>query len=632
MKKTCGLLIIGFFLVAILPAIGAVASNESTNLRDTPSAITSGTTYSGSLSSTTQHREYKITVSSGAVSMRIVLDPQTMSGYDFDVYQRLGSAVAGCGTTSCTTYNNRGYTSGGEDLTITSPSSGTHYFRVQRYSGSGTFNLKVTVTYGTADTTAPVVSVTAPTDGTTVSGTVSVSCSATDNSGTISSYAIYIDSVSKATTSTYSWVTTSYTNAQHTVKCEAKDPSNNVGSDTHTVTVNNAAPPSNVLTSGTPVSGSLSASATRADYTIVVNANAESMRIVLDPQTTTYDFDLYQKFGAIVSGCSGTGCTTYDNRGYTSGGEDITISTPSAGTHYITVYSYSGSGTYTLTATVTYGSSGGSGWGTGGKYAVVSAISDYDSINDLSFCDEDALDVYNYLTGKGYEVKVFYDRSYASNSFKNIPASTGAGSSGRVNYATESNVRSAITSLASVAVSGSKFIYWQSSHGGATGTYAGAWETTGSSYTGNDPGTGGFSYLLMKDFTSSPTTELSTTDKSYSAQEMRNDLETLNDGVQIAIFIDACQSGGFIQEFQVRHVLANTVFVSTTCGVNGYGYDESSYSNGAFTYWVLEKGFIAQGNTTAEGASNYAIAQYSPSNGADDIRHYDSNTGSTWTI
>ena len=46
------------------------------------------------------------------------------------------------------------------------------------------------------------------------------------------------------------------------------------------------------------------------------------------------------------------------------------------------------------------------GLGVQGKYAIISGISDYKNISDLSYCDEDATDWYNYLKRLGYQCRV----------------------------------------------------------------------------------------------------------------------------------------------------------------------------------------------------------------------------------
>jgi hypothetical protein len=110
---------------------------------------------------------------------------------------------------------------------------------------------------------------------------------------------------------------------------------------------------SNELESGVPVSSSLSATGTTEMWTIAVDADCTSMYSVLTCGSA--DFDLYGRRGAEPT------TSTYDWRGYTSGGEEVTFNTPGAGTWYIMVRSYSGSGPYILTVTLTYGGGGGDG-------------------------------------------------------------------------------------------------------------------------------------------------------------------------------------------------------------------------------------------------------------------------------
>jgi hypothetical protein len=156
---------------------------------------------------------------------------------------------------------------------------------------------------------------------------------------------------------------------------------------------------------------------------IDIGPNAQSMSVVLTCGSS--DFDTYGRAGAEPT------TSTYDWRGYTSGGEENTVSSPAEGRYYIMVDWYSGDDDYQLTATITYGGSSGGSWGNGGAYAIIVGISDYASINDLSYCDEDATDWYNFLAGQGYECHVYGDGHTS-----NYPRHDGT--------ATESNVRSAI--------------------------------------------------------------------------------------------------------------------------------------------------------------------------------------------
>jgi uncharacterized membrane protein len=102
----------------------------------------------------------------------------------------------------------------------------------------------VVVTSGPPDTTPPTTSITSPANGATVSGTITVTASASDNVGVVK-VEFYIDSVLKSTSTTspytFSWNTTTVANGSHTIFSKAYDAANNVGtSATVTVTVSNS--------------------------------------------------------------------------------------------------------------------------------------------------------------------------------------------------------------------------------------------------------------------------------------------------------------------------------------------------------------------------------------------------------
>ncbi|MFX0094430.1 MAG: PPC domain-containing protein, partial [Candidatus Hodarchaeota archaeon] len=104
-----------------------------------PGELRSGVTAHSSLGGTGQTEMWYIDVPSGITTMRTVL---TCGSADFDVYGRRGAEP----TTS--TYDWRGYTSGGEDVTINNPSSGRWYIMVRSYSGSGNYDLTCTLSEG----------------------------------------------------------------------------------------------------------------------------------------------------------------------------------------------------------------------------------------------------------------------------------------------------------------------------------------------------------------------------------------------------------------------------------------------------------------------------------------------------
>ena len=129
------------------------------------------------------------------------------------------------------------------------------------------------------DVTAPTTQITAPANNATVSGTVTVTATATDNVG-VASIQIYIDgSLKSSGTSSplnYSWNTTTATNGTHTIYSKASDAAGNVGtSSTVTVTVNNGV--TQLIQNGGFESGNLTSwNATGAYLPFVTTGHAHS--------------------------------------------------------------------------------------------------------------------------------------------------------------------------------------------------------------------------------------------------------------------------------------------------------------------------------------------------------------------
>jgi len=131
------------------------------------------------------------------------------------------------------------------------------------------------VAAGGTDIQAPTVSISSPTAGGTVSGTVSVRATAADNVG-VSSVAFYLDGVLKWTDTAapyaWSWDSTTTASGGHTLKAVAVDGAGNSGTAQITVTVSNTtadtAPPAVSLTTpadGGTVSGVVSVAADASD-------------------------------------------------------------------------------------------------------------------------------------------------------------------------------------------------------------------------------------------------------------------------------------------------------------------------------------------------------------------------------
>jgi hypothetical protein len=116
-------------------------------------------------------------------------------------------------------------------------SDGSH--TIEATAKGNTDSVTVTVNNGGGENTPPVVTITNPADGTTVSGTVTITVTATDaEDGTLTAD-IYIDNIYITTANSYDWDTTDYSNGGHTIYAEATDSGGLSDSDTVSVTVDN---------------------------------------------------------------------------------------------------------------------------------------------------------------------------------------------------------------------------------------------------------------------------------------------------------------------------------------------------------------------------------------------------------
>ena len=129
----------------------------------------------------------------------------------------------------------------------TSMSNGGHTLQaIARNAGgnSATATSSVNVSNAVADTTPPSVSFQWPSGGVTLSGSVTVQASATDNVG-VASVSFYVDGVLKGTdtASPYTFVlnTTTLSNGTHTLAVVAKDGAGNSATASTSVTVSNTA-------------------------------------------------------------------------------------------------------------------------------------------------------------------------------------------------------------------------------------------------------------------------------------------------------------------------------------------------------------------------------------------------------
>ncbi len=160
------------------------------------------------------------------------------------------------------------------------------------------------------DTTAPTVSVTSPTAGATLSGTISLSANAADATG-VAKVEFYVDGALKATDTTSPYTasldTKTLTNASHNFTAKAFDAANNSATSANiAATVNNPVSPPPDTTSptvtltnpiaGSTVSGTIALSASATDNLGVskVEFYVDS-NLVNSDSTAPYDFSLDTK-------------------------------------------------------------------------------------------------------------------------------------------------------------------------------------------------------------------------------------------------------------------------------------------------------------------------------------------------
>jgi hypothetical protein len=208
-------------------------------------------TYSHSATSSGSGRfnEYYITTS-GAQSILIEMWYHTSgstawkSGDDLDLYYRYNARVANCNSQTCSTYTQVSWNwyEAPEEIDVNNPADGQHHIRVQRYSGSGTTGYYFRFSVVESDTTPPTVSITSPSNGATVSGTINIAASASDNIGVtrVDFYAGgHFQGSDSSAPYSISFDTTTLSNGGTTIQAIAFDAAGNSASDSISVTINN---------------------------------------------------------------------------------------------------------------------------------------------------------------------------------------------------------------------------------------------------------------------------------------------------------------------------------------------------------------------------------------------------------
>jgi fibronectin type 3 domain-containing protein len=143
------------------------------------------------------------------------------------------------------------------------PSDGVYVFQASASDEAANVSPASPTLTVTVDSAAPISSLTNPTTGATVSGTVNVAASASDSGSGVASVAFQVDGVTKATDTAgpyaYAWNSTAVANGQHTLTEVATDVAGNKSTSSVTVDVENGAtataPGAPTLNSATPGNG-----------------------------------------------------------------------------------------------------------------------------------------------------------------------------------------------------------------------------------------------------------------------------------------------------------------------------------------------------------------------------------------
>ena len=204
----------------------------------------------------------------------------------------------------------------------TSVADGTHKIFAKARDPAGNWGTSKTLSFtvantGAPDTTPPTVSISSPAAGATVTGTVSLAATASDNSG-VNSVKWYVDNVEVASDSggapwTAPWDSSTVADGSHNLIAKAFDAAGNVGtSSTITFSVVNQTPGGDLFSDGFE-SGDFSA------WTIV-KTGADGAAII---QASTVKSGTY---AAKLSETAATGSYSYARKSFAPAQTDLTVS------------------------------------------------------------------------------------------------------------------------------------------------------------------------------------------------------------------------------------------------------------------------------------------------------------------
>jgi hypothetical protein len=234
------------------------------------------------------------------------------------------------------------------------------------------------------------------------------------------------------------------------------------------------------------------------------------------------------------------------------------------------------------------------------KYALITGVSDYKAISDLSYCDEDATDWYNFVTSV-LNVPTDHITVLGDGHPSDFPQYDG--------LATEANTKAALENIVALADDDDEIFYITSGHGSGSGSgdfYVCAWDC-GSGESGED---GDFHDYEIAAILGNAIAE------------------------KVFVFVDHCYSGGIGPELMALGNSAS-IYCATTCTDDGYGWDDPGSQNGLWTHWFLEASWISyygsDPTVCLEDVFTYAHDNY-PKGGGDEPQEFDGDTGTPMVI
>lgn len=126
-----------------------LGSGPATYVDDTVSTLNSGEKTGRYLGGDAYRDYWKISVPSNTAKMRVIVELGNNYTCDYDLYGLRNYHP----DTANFDYSFSSQNVGGEDITVSSPSEGTWYLAVERWTGTGDYNIKVILTPGSSATT-----------------------------------------------------------------------------------------------------------------------------------------------------------------------------------------------------------------------------------------------------------------------------------------------------------------------------------------------------------------------------------------------------------------------------------------------------------------------------------------------